>query len=155
MASMNKAILIGKVAKDLDIRQSQAGADYCRLSLATADKWNGEERTEYHAVLIFGKLAEVAIKYLAKDRQVCIEGRIQYRKWTDKAGVDRWITEIIASALTLLGGGTGKGGNGGQPKPSEPPVAFVNTGGELSRITLPLAGACLSPCGRPTSPPAP
>ena len=105
MAGVNKGILLGRLGKDPELRTSQSGTDICRFSLATSEKWNGEEKTEWHNLVAFGWLAEVAAEYLNKGSQVYIEGRIQTRKWQDKNGQDRFQTEIVVGSLQMLGGG--------------------------------------------------
>ncbi len=118
MAGVNKVILVGHLGRDPETKTSQTGTAICRFSLATTEKWNGEEKTEWHNVTTFGKLAEVASKYLAKGSQVYIEGRIQTRKWTGKDGQERAATEVVAGSLQFLAGR--KGGDkpaGANPKP--------------------------------------
>lgn len=116
--SVNKAILIGNLGKDPEVRYSQGGTAVCNLSVATTHRvkdqsgqWN--EQTEWHRVTLFGKTAEVAGQYLAKGRQVYIEGRIQTRKYQDQNGQDRYTTEIIADQMQMLGG-RGDGASGAQ-----------------------------------------
>lgn len=117
MAGVNKAIILGHLGRDPELKTSQSGTAVCRFSLATTEKWNGEEKTEWHNLVAFGKTAEVVAKYLAKGSQVYIEGRIQTRKWTDKSGNDRYQTEIMVGSLTMLGGGKGSNGRSGASKP--------------------------------------
>ena len=108
MASVNKAILIGNLGKDPDVRYSPDGSAITNITLATTENWkdkSGEkqEKTEWHRVAFFGKLAEIAGKYLKKGSQVYVEGRIQTRKWQDKEGQDRYTTEIVADRMQMLG----------------------------------------------------
>jgi single stranded DNA-binding protein (ssb) len=106
MAGVNKIILIGHLGKDPELKYGQeSGKAVCRFSLATTEKWGGEDRTEWHNCVAFGKTAEIADKYLAKGSQIYVDGRIQTRKWQDKSGADRYTTEIMISNLTMLGGG--------------------------------------------------
>ena len=121
--SVNKAILIGNLGKDPEVRYSPGGAAVCNLSVATTHRvkdqsgqWN--EQTEWHRVTLFGKTAEVAGQYLAKGRPVYIEGRIQTRKWQDQSGQDRYTTEIIADQMQMLGGRGDENQSYGQPQPS-------------------------------------
>lgn len=109
MASVNKAIIVGTLGRDPEIRYMQNGDAACNLSVATSESWkdkSGEkqERTEWHRISMFGKLAEIAGQYLAKGSSVYLEGKLQTRKWTDKDGVDKYTTEIIADRMQMLGG---------------------------------------------------
>lgn len=109
MASVNKVILIGNLGADPEIRYSQSGNAICNLRLATTESWKdkttGEkkESTEWHRVVMYRGLAEIAERYLKKGSQVYIEGSIRTRKWQDKSGVDRYTTEIEADEMTMLG----------------------------------------------------
>src|SRR5687768_12345774 len=109
MASVNKVILIGNLGKDPETRYMPNGDAVTNITLATTETWkdkNGEkqEKTEWHRVTFYRKLAEIAGEYLKKGRPVYVEGRLETRKWTDKAGADRYTTEIIANAMQMLGG---------------------------------------------------
>lgn len=115
---VNKVILIGHLGADPDMRYTPSGAGVCELRLATSESWkdkNGQrqERTEWHRIVVWGKTAEICAKYLAKGRQVFIEGRIQTRSYDDKEGQKRYITEIIANDVQFLSGGREGGGGGG------------------------------------------
>lgn len=115
MASVNKVILIGNLGKDPEVRYMPSGDAITNITLATTDTWkdkNGEkqERTEWHRVAFFSKLAEIAGEYLKKGSQVYVEGRLQTRKWQDKDGQDRYTTEIVADRMQMLGSRAG-GGN--------------------------------------------
>lgn len=114
MASVNKVILIGNLGKDPETRYMSNGDAVTNITLATTDTWkdkNGEkqEKTEWHRVTFYRKLAEIAGEYLKKGRPVYIEGRLETRKWTDKAGVERYTTDIIASDMKMLGSRSGSG----------------------------------------------
>jgi len=119
MASVNKVILIGNLGKDPETRYAPSGGAICNVTIATSrtrtDKASGEKRedTEWHRVVFFDRLAEIAGEYLKKGRPVYVEGRLQTRKWTDKEGQDRYTTEIVAEAMQLLGSRDGGGGGGG------------------------------------------
>ncbi len=118
MASVNKVILIGNLGRDPEVRYMPSGDALATLNLATTDTWkdkSGEkqERTEWHRVSMFGRLAEIAGEYLKKGSQVYIEGRIQTRKYTDKDGVEKYSTEIVANEMKMLGGRGGAGMSGG------------------------------------------
>lgn len=111
MASVNKVILIGNLGRDPEVRYSPEGAAICNISLATTSQWKdrntGERReeTEWHRVVFYNRLAEIAGEYLRKGRSVYVEGRIKTRKWQDKeTGQDRYSTEIVADQMQMLGG---------------------------------------------------
>jgi single-strand DNA-binding protein len=109
MASLNKAMIIGNPGKDPEIRATASGQSVATFSLATSEKFKNksgemEERTEWHNVVLWGKLAEIAAEYLAKGNPVYIEGRIQTRKWQGKDGHDRYTTEIVGETMKMLGG---------------------------------------------------
>ena len=120
---INKVILVGNLGADPETRQTSSGGAVTNIRLATTDSWrdrqSGEqqERTEWHRVVFFGRLAEIAGEYLSKGRQVYVEGRLQTRKWQTQDGQDRWSTEIVASEMQMLGS-RGQGG-GFSPSPGE------------------------------------
>jgi len=104
MGSVNKVILVGNLGRDPQTSVGPSGKTVCRFSLATTDKFGGDERTEWHNIVLFDRAADIADKYLRKGRQVFIEGRIQTRKYQDKeTGQDRYRTEIIGQTLQMLG----------------------------------------------------
>ncbi|MDR1656019.1 MAG: single-stranded DNA-binding protein [Deltaproteobacteria bacterium] len=103
MAGINKAILVGNLGKDPDMKYTQSGKAMVNFSLATTERWGGEDRTEWHNIVMFDRLAEIANEYLRKGRTVYIEGRIQTRSWEDQNGNKRYITEIVASNMQMLG----------------------------------------------------
>lgn len=121
--SVNKVILIGNLGKDPEVRSMQNGGKVANLSLATSESWKdkstGEkkEKTEWHRVVIFGQLAEIAERYLKKGSKVYVCGQLQTRKWTDKDGNEKYSTEVVLqgfnSELTMLDGKGGGGGSGG------------------------------------------
>jgi single-strand DNA-binding protein len=109
MASVNKVILLGNLGRDPETRYTTGGDAVTNLNIATSEQWkdkSGEkqERTEWHRVVLFGRQAEVAGEYLKKGRSVYIEGRLQTRKYTDKDGVEKYSTEIVADRMQLIGG---------------------------------------------------
>jgi single-strand DNA-binding protein len=120
---INKVILIGNLGQDPETRAMPSGSSVTNLRIATSESWkdkqSGEmkERTEWHSVAMFGRLAEIAGEYLRKGSQVYIEGSLRTRKWQDKQGNDRYTTEIIANEMQMLGarggGGVAAGGQGG------------------------------------------
>jgi single-strand DNA-binding protein len=108
MASINKVILIGNLGKDPEIRYMPNGDAVTNITLATTETWKDktgekQEKTEWHRITFYRKLAEIVGEYLKKGRSVYVEGRLETRKWTDKAGVDRYTTEVIASDMKMLG----------------------------------------------------
>ena len=115
MASLNKVILIGNLGKDPETRYAPSGDAICNLTLATTETWKdrstGERReaTEWHRVVFFGRVAEVAAQYLRKGSQVYVEGRLQTRKWQDQSGQDRYTTEIRGDERKMLGRREGGG----------------------------------------------
>ena len=126
---VNKVILIGNLGRDPEVRYSPNGQAIANVTMATSESWkdktSGEkqERTEWHRVVFFGRLAEIAGEYLKKGAQIFIEGRLQTRKWQDKDGVDRYTTEIVANEMQMLGSRSGAGmpsDNYNQDIPSEP-----------------------------------
>ena len=107
--SVNKAILIGNLGKDPEIRYTQSGDPVANFTIATSEQWTGkdgqrQERTEWHNIVVFRRQAETCKQYLAKGRKVYIEGRIQTRKWTDQNNQTRYTTEIVADNVQFLGG---------------------------------------------------
>ena len=109
MASVNKVIVLGNLGKDPEVRHLPNGDAVCNFSLATTESWkdkNGQkqDKTEWHNIVLFRKLAEIAGEYLKKGRPAYIEGRLQTRKWTDKEGKERYTTEIIGEQMQMLGG---------------------------------------------------
>ncbi|UQZ89755.1 single-stranded DNA-binding protein [Deltaproteobacteria bacterium Smac51] len=118
MAGINKVILVGNLGKDPEMKYGQnTNMAICRFSLATTERVKGEDRTEWHNVVLFDKLAEIANDYLSKGRQVYIEGRIQTRKWQDQNGNDRYTTEIIGNTMQMLGNRRDEGGGDYTPQP--------------------------------------
>ena len=126
MASVNKVILIGNLGRDPETRYMPDGGAVTNVSIATTDVWKDkqgekQEKTEWHRVAFFGKLAEIAGEYLKKGSQVYVEGRLQTRKWQDKEGQDKYTTEIVADRMQMLGSRQGSGDRereGGVERPS-------------------------------------
>jgi single-strand DNA-binding protein len=116
---INKVIVVGNLGNDPDTRYMPSGGAVTNISIATSESWkdkqSGEqkERTEWHKVAMFGRLAEIAAEYLRKGSQVYIEGKLRTRKWQDRDGNDRYTTEIIADEMQMLGGRGGAGGGAG------------------------------------------
>ena len=112
---INKVILVGNLGGDPETRYTASGSAITNITLATSESWRDkqtgetQERTEWHRVVFFNRLAEIAGEYLRKGRQVYIEGSLRTRKWQDQNGQDRWTTEIVANEMQMLGG-RGDGG---------------------------------------------
>jgi single-strand DNA-binding protein len=122
MASVNKVILIGNLGRDPETRYMPDGGAVTNISVATTDAWKDkagekQEKTEWHRVAFFGKLAEIAGEYLKKGSQVYVEGRLQTRKWQDKDGNDKYTTEIVADRMQMLGSRQGMGGGADREAP--------------------------------------
>jgi single-strand DNA-binding protein len=147
---INKAIVIGRLGADPELRHTQTARGVCTLSLATSERWNdrdtGEahERTEWHRVVVWDRLAEIAAQYLAKGSRIYIEGPLRTRKWTDHNGQDRYTTEIHAQQLQMLDGKAGAEASSrpqppGQtpaqtpapPNPSQPPLPSFQQPGDF------------------------
>ena len=128
MASVNKVILVGNLGRDPEIRYTQQGTAVANFSLATTNRFknrNGEmeERTEWHRIVAWDKLAEICGQYLAKGKQVYIEGRLQTREWEDKEGNKRSTTEVVTQTMQMLGRREGQGGSAASsPSGSAPEV---------------------------------
>ncbi|WP_109400129.1 single-stranded DNA-binding protein SSB1 [Proteus sp. TJ1640] len=151
---VNKVILIGNLGQDPEIRYMPSGGAVANLTLATSESWRdkqtGEmkEKTEWHRVVIFGKLAEIAGEYLRKGSQVYIEGQLQTRKWQDQSGQDRYSTEVVVNiggTMQMLGGRGGQdsapsqGGQGSWGQPQQPQASQQFSGGAQSRPQQPAA----------------
>ncbi|MBF7982555.1 MULTISPECIES: single-stranded DNA-binding protein [Rahnella] len=152
---VNKVILVGNLGQDPEIRYMPNGGAVANMTLATSESWRdkatGEqkEKTEWHRVVLFGKLAEVAGEYLKKGSQVYIEGALQTRKWTDQAGVEKYTTEVVVNVggtMQMLGGRTGGGApagggqasagggqQGGWGQPQQPQGGNQFSGGQQAR----------------------
>ena len=115
--SVNKVILIGHLGQDPETRYTPEGKAITNMSHATSEKWGGEEKTEWHRVVAFGKTAELCRDYLAKGRQVYLEGRLQTREW-EKNGVKRYTTEVIADRVVFLKGGNSERQEEAAPRPA-------------------------------------
>jgi single-strand DNA-binding protein len=118
---INKVILVGNLGNDPEVRYTQSGSAVTSISVATSESWkdkdgNPQERTEWHRVTFFGRLAEIAGEYLKKGRQVYIEGKLRTEKYTDKSGVEKYSTTILADELQMLGGNPESQHGGGRPR---------------------------------------
>lgn len=126
--SVNKVLLIGRLGNNPEIRFTNTGTAVANFNLATSENWNDkngqrQERTEWHRVVVWGKLAELCEKYLAKGRQCFVEGRLQTRSWDDKDGNKKYTTEIVAATIQFLGGPSAQAQSGAQASDSQP---FMN-----------------------------
>ena len=147
---VNKAIIVGRLGQDPETRYTTSGTAVCNLSVATSYKRGEEEQTEWHRVVMFSKLAEIAGQYLKKGGQVYIEGYLQTRKWQDQSGADRYSTEIVAQEMQMLGDSTGSNnrsqGNsthnndGTRKPPQRPPEESAPGGGQADDFdSIPFA----------------
>ena len=127
---INKVILVGNLGQDPEVRYMPSGGAVANLTIATSESWKDKqtgqpvEKTEWHRIVFFNRLAEIAGEYLKKGSQIYVEGKLQTRKWQDQSGTDRYTTEIVANELQMLGGRQGQGGAntmGGDPGYSAEP----------------------------------
>lgn len=107
MSGINKVIVVGRLGQDPEVRYTQGGQAVCNFSVATSESWNDkegqrQEKTEWHRIVVWGKIAEICSQYLGKGRQVYVEGRLQTRQWDDKEGNKRYTTEIVANTVQFL-----------------------------------------------------
>lgn len=156
---INKVILVGNLGNDPETRYLPNGGAVTSISLATSESWKDkqtgqmQERTEWHRVVFFNRLAEIAGEYLRKGRKVYVEGSLRTRKWQDQNGQDRWTTEIVANDMLLIDGGGRSGGGGefggGMEGYDQMPEASYNSGGGAPASSSP------SPSRQASSAPAP
>ena len=147
MGSVNRAILVGNLGRDAELRYTPGGAAVATLNLATTEVWNDkqnqkQEKTEWHRIVLWGKQAESLQEYLTKGKQIYVEGRLQTRQWDDKDGNKRYTTEVKADRITLLGGGgngsTGATGGRGTSEPALAGGAF-ETSAPITDDDIPFA----------------
>ncbi|MFM9915050.1 MAG: single-stranded DNA-binding protein [Rhizobacter sp.] len=164
MASINKVILIGNLGRDPEVRYTPNGNAICNISVATTRNWKDKtsgdkvEETEWHRVVFYDRLAEIAGEYLKKGRPVYVEGRLKTRKWQDKEGKDVYTTEVIADNMQLLGGREGMGGGdaGGDAGYDQGGGSRGDSRGEGRGEARPASAARSAPASRPApSKPAP
>ena len=140
---VNKAILVGNLGRDPEVRYSPNGQAVANVTLATSESWkdktSGEkqEKTEWHRVVFFGRLAEIAGEYLKKGAQIYVEGRLQTRKWTDKDGHDRYTTEIVANDMQMLGSRGGAGAPSNDSFNQDQPADNTGSAGAGAKKTTP------------------
>lgn len=156
MRGVNKAIIMGNLGRDPEVRHTQSGTVIANLSVATTESWNDKqtgnkvEKVEWHRVVLFGKLAEVAAQYLKKGSGVYIEGKIQTSKYTDKQGVERYSTEIVVDQRgTMLMVGGNRDQNAGQQHPGAQQPAMPQqqaaAAGVANAIPTPPTGGAAAP----------
>ncbi|MGH8237566.1 MAG: single-stranded DNA-binding protein [Steroidobacteraceae bacterium] len=139
---VNKVILVGNLGADPDTRYMPSGKAVTNIRVATSESWKDkqtgdmQERTEWHSIVMYDKLGEIAAEYLRKGSQVYIEGKIRTRKWQDKEGKDRYTTEVIADQMQMLGG---RGGGGAPSEPREPRSSSRPTPATEDRSAAPVA----------------
>ena len=131
--SVNKVILIGRLGNNPEIRYTPSGAAVGNFNIATSENWNDktgqkQERTEWHRIVVWSKLAELCNQYLTKGRQVYIEGRLQTRQWDDKVGNKHYTTEIVANTVQFLGAGKDQGAGAVAGERATDPAAMPATG---------------------------
>ena len=143
---INKVILVGNLGKDPEVRYSPSGQAVANATLATSESWKDkntgekQERTEWHRIVFFGRLAEIAGEYLKKGAQIYVEGRLQTRKWQDKEGQDRYTTEIVANEMQMLGSRSGAGAPADNSFNQDVPANESQSGGGRAPAKAP-AGA--------------
>lgn len=136
--SVNKVILVGRLGKDPELKYTASGTPFCRFSMATDDVWNDkgsgerQERTEWHNIVAWDRLAEICNQYLTKGKLVYIEGSLQTREWDDQEGNKRKTTEIRARDMVMLSGGAGEGGGGQQRRTATADVGGSGSAGSSS-----------------------
>jgi len=152
MASVNKVILVGNLGRDPEVRYLPSGDPVANITIATSSRYKGKtgemvEETEWHRVTFFGRLAEIASQYLKKGRPVYVEGRIKTRKYTDKDGIEKYATDIIASEMQLLGAREGMG----EPSADEEGGGYSRPAQAAARPSAPAARPAPAPAARPAS----
>lgn len=141
--SVNKVIILGRLGQDPELKYTPGGMAVCNFTLATSESWadkagQKQERTEWHRVVVWGKLAELCNQYLTKGRQAFIEGSLQTRSWDDKSGQKRYTTEIVAKTVQFIGGQASTGAGAGREAQSGAPTydsSMVNQEYDISTDT--------------------
>jgi single-strand DNA-binding protein len=139
--SVNKVILVGRLGRDPELKYTASGVPFCRFSMATDDSWNDkgtgerQERTEWHNIVAWDRLAEICNQYLTKGKLIYIEGALQTREWDDQEGNKRKTTEVRARDMVMLSGGAGDSAGGGQRRAVAAEGSTGNSGGGTSTIT--------------------
>jgi single-strand DNA-binding protein len=129
--SVNKVILLGRLGQDPELKYTPGGAAVCNFSMATTESWTDkqgqkQEKTEWHRIVVWGKLAELCNQYLSKGRQAFVEGRLQTRSWDDKDGSKRYTTEILANTVQFIGGATANNNTNVDKSFNQSPAAETN-----------------------------
>ena len=143
---INKVILVGHLGKDPETRYMPSGSAVTNLRIATTESWKDkqtgeqQDRTEWHKIAMFGRLAEIAAEYLRKGSQIYVEGKLRTRKWQDKEGHDKYTTEIVADRMQMLGSRSGAGEPRGEPRGDAPPME--------SKAAEPKSPAAKKPAGK-------
>jgi single-strand DNA-binding protein len=160
---INKVILVGNLGNDPETRYLPSGGAVTTISLATSESWKdkqtgqAQERTEWHRVVFFNRLAEIAGEYLRKGRKVYVEGSLRTRKWQDQNGQDRWTTEIVASDMLLIDGTGRSGGSdfgGGMDGYDQMPESQSYSGGAAAPAAAPARSSAPAPSPSPSRAPA-
>lgn len=132
MSSVNKVILLGRLGQDPELKHTPSGAAVCNFSMATSESWNDKntnekkEKTEWHRIVVWGKLAELCNQYLSKGRQAFVEGKLETRSYDDKDGVKKYTTEIRALTVQFIGGDNSQGENKNQSSSNKPAAKDYN-----------------------------
>lgn len=146
MSSVNKVILVGRLGRDPEVRYTPSGSAICNLTAATSRSWKNketgerQEETEWHRLVMYDRLAEIAGEYLKKGSLAYFEGRLKTRKWTDKEGVEKYTTEIIAHEMTMLGSKD----SDGEPRQAKPAATGANSYAAAKSGAKPVAGPAQS-----------
>ena len=147
MAGVNKAILLGNLGKDPEVRTLENGVKVCSFPIATSetykDRNSGEQitKTEWHNIVMWRGLADVAERFLKKGNQIYVEGKIQTRNYQDKDGNQRYITEVVANEMTMLGGKPGDSGNSGGNRPGQSEPSAAHSGSQQSSSNEPVGSS--------------
>lgn len=149
MSSVNKVILVGRLGNDPEVRYTATGSAVANVSLATSENWKDkqtgekQERTEWHRIVFFNKLAEIVAQYLRKGSLIYVEGALQTKKWQDKNGEDRYTTEIVANEMRMLGSKSENSGTASYSAPAAPssyaPAASSNMSSQQQSAPRPSA----------------
>ena len=156
MASLNKVLLIGNVGKDPDVRHLEGGVTTATFTLATTERFKDREQTEWHNIVVWRQLADLAEKYIRKGSQLYIEGRIRTRSWDGQDGQKRYTTEIVADAIQLLGSRRENGGPGVPPPPTvdDMPAAYQRPAAAQPAYSQPAQQTYSQPAPQPVQQPA-
>ena len=152
---INKVILVGTVGKDPEVRYFQSGDAYCTLSVATTEQWKDkagekQEKTEWHRVKFTRRLAEIVGEYVKKGQQIYVEGKLETQKYTDKQGIERYSTDVVANEMQMLGGKSGGGGSGGDRSAGREDSGWSGSGDNFSTPKAqakPASAPAASPAG--------